>query len=164
MHYYEDPPKIPSSAERAALQRPASYKMQPPDLPKAPEPAGYPESLELSASKRAKYAKAYNPLTEGGQLQMDSAGTGVVGMKYVMQRLSALEDEIRAAGQWRKHFAEEDRGRKGVLESSFKVVNEQTGQLVNDLINRVATLDEALKKEEMRVGLLMEKVVCCFDE
>eukprot|EP00826_Nyctotherus_ovalis_P039028 TRINITY_DN3714_c0_g1_i2.p1 TRINITY_DN3714_c0_g1~~TRINITY_DN3714_c0_g1_i2.p1 ORF type:complete len:235 (+),score=76.74 TRINITY_DN3714_c0_g1_i2:343-1047(+) len=95
---------------------------------------------------------------EGGQLQMDNAGTGVVGMKYVMQQLSALEDEIRAIGQWKKHFAEEHRGHKGVLESSFKTVNEQTGQLVNDLINRVAMLDEGLKKEEMRVGLLMEKL------
>jgi len=80
------------------------------------------------------------------------------GTKYLMEQISSLEDQVRTLTMRQNYLAEEERGYRGKLESSFKVVNEQTSLLVNDLINRVAVLDDALKKEETRSTMLLEKV------
>jgi hypothetical protein len=95
---------------------------------------------------------------EGGQLQVGESMSTVSGMKYVMGQMAALEEQIRSIKMRQDYYIEEDRGYREKLESGFRTVNEQTSLLVNDLMNRVVVLDDALKKEETRTSLLMQKV------
>jgi len=74
-----------------------------------------------------------------------------------MVQIASLEDQVRSIKMRQDYYIEENKGYKERLEGGFKIVNEQTSLLVNDLVNRVAVLDDALKKEETRTSLLMQK-------
>lgn len=134
-------PKIPAYG----YQRPTSYKGQLEQVK---------DNLEIG-NRQQKYKK---PLMEGGQLQVGESMSTVSGMKYVMGQMAALEEQIRSIKMRQDYYIEEDRGYREKLESGFRTVNEQTSLLVNDLMNRVVVLDDALKKEETRTSLLMQKV------
>ncbi len=108
-----------------------------------------------------KSQPAGRSLVEGAQMQMQSQPTkdpgAYIGNKFMMDHMNALEEQLRAIAMRQNYMSEEERGYRGKLESSFKMVNEQTSLLVNDLINRVAVLDDALKKETSTSSLLLDK-------
>ena len=166
MKYFEEPPKA-AGKPGPSYQRPASYKIPPQALPEQyrgpvePSIANHYERKSLHSSSIVGNAK---PLMEAGQMQLSGGESAppVSGTKYLMEQISALEDQVRALTMRQNYLAEEERGYRGKLESSFKVVNEQTSLLVNDLVNRVAALDDALKKEETRSTILLEKVIFCI--
>jgi len=163
LKYFEDPPKtLPKQNQVHPVERPPSYKTFALTKENAQnKPLDLTENVygrKASRPSPQNNKKTNKSFVEIGQRQVSDQNQSAAGIKYLMHQIASLEDQIRVMNMRQNYLADEEKGYRAKLETSFKVVNEQTNLLVNDIINRVGILDELIKKEETRASIFTEKV------